>query len=52
LGVEVTRLLANIEAAKEQGGDIDWLTLALAALGMFGGGTAVNLYKNKKAATP
>lgn len=49
LGVEVARLIGNIEAAKEQGGDVDWLTVALAALGLFGGGTAVNLYKNRKA---
>ena len=55
LGNELQKFLINIKGieahAKEftdEKGKVNWLAVALAVIGIFGGGTATNIYKNSK----
>lgn len=46
--VNAKSLAEKAEQFKDEKGDIDWLQVALfSVIGLFGGGTGVNLYKNR-----
>lgn len=48
LGAEIAKLIANAKTIQATGKEVDWTSILIAVTSILGGGSAVNIWKNRK----